>query len=261
MEKSKVSRLCQERSKSLLRGFVILKRTFLEFRRSHVVRGEIRPRLIDVCLEPEVRNLLDVATFEQDFHEEDLRKQLLTLFPPICARWREYIESRLLKMMSSCTRFRRGGNKFDLASVFFRCVTCGNTLWYPAVLTHGCLNLVTPSWLGPSLYSDNYDHVAAQFYCRRPFSVDVLDIHVWSGIISKVIQLCGHNPKTATRDQVDRAHARLTCRSCNENGRRKIMTWRTAASFQASSILTCNPDSYAVGSFDQWPVSPAVRLR
>lgn len=248
METSKAIRLNRERRDSLSRGFNVLKSAFLEFTHSHMAKGEISPCLIDVCLDPEVRNLLDVAP--NNTTHQDFRKELLPFFPSVCARWRESIESRLLERMSSSTRFRRGGNKFELASVIFKCTTCGDPLRYPAVLTHGCLNAVLPS----SAYSisNEFVHIAAQAYRRQPWSADVLDPTSWSGLISKVIHLCGFNPKTATCDQMDQTGARLTCKSCNRNGRRSIMTWRAAVSFQTASKMRCNANTYIVGSYDRW---------
>jgi len=234
MKHFKAERLYQERRNSLLRAFGILQNTFRDFKRSNVTGEDIWPRSIDVCLEPEVRNLLDGTM--NNISIQDLSQQLMSYSPSICARWRESIDLRLSAYMSYCTRFRRGANKFKLASAIFKCTACGKVLWYPAVLTHGCLHAFLPT-PKTHFFSADYDELAAHVCRRLPFSLNVLDLNAWSELIDKVIQLCGLNPKTATYDQADRAHARLTCKSCNEYGRRNVMTWRTAVSFQASFIL------------------------
>jgi hypothetical protein len=226
MEHSKTERLYEDRRKSLSVLFNILQEAFWEFRRSHVAMGDLCPRLIDVCLEPEVRNLLDVVTPMEDLHE-----QLLTFFPQICARWRESVESRLLEWMSTSIGFPKEGSTFQLASAIFKCSTCGDALWYPAVLAHGCLNAVVPP--GTFSLSHNYDQVAIMVFCRHPFSVGILDLNTWSETITKVLHLWGFDPKTATCEQLDQANGRLTCKPCNESGRRRIMTWSTLVSFEA----------------------------
>jgi len=251
MENSRAGRLFKERRDSLMMGFNVLRNAFLEFRSSHVADGEIYPSLIDICLEPEVQSVLDDGLNNKS--RQDLHDELLPFFPSICARWRESIESRLLERMSSSNRFRKRGNQFTLASVIFKCTTCGDALQYPAVLTHGCLNAVIPNST-----SNDYPDVAAYVYRRQPWSADVLDLTSWSGLISKVIHLCGFNPKTATCDQMDQTRARLTCKSCNRNGRRTIMTWRAAVSLQASSKVRRNPNTSIVGSFDHGYMLPSV---
>lgn len=54
MEHRKAERLYKDYRDSLLPVFVILQKTFWEFKRSHVAN------LIDVYLEPEIRDLVDV---------------------------------------------------------------------------------------------------------------------------------------------------------------------------------------------------------
>jgi len=97
--------------------------------------------------------------------------------------------------------------------------------WYPAILAHRCLSTVLLP--GSYTYSADYDDVAIQIYGRYPFSLNVLDRETRSGT-TNVIQICGLDPKVATCYDMDQADTRLTCKICNENGRRKIMTWRTA---------------------------------
>lgn len=125
--------------------------------------------------------------------------------------------------MSNSTGCPKEDSPFQLASAIFRCPTCGDALWYPAVLAHGCLNAIVAPKTSP--ISHDYIHVAIQTVLRHPFSVDVLDLNAWSEKTIKVIQLLGLDPKPATYEQLDQANARFTCKSCDENGRRKIMTW------------------------------------
>jgi hypothetical protein len=225
IEDRKAARLYRERCTSLKSRFMILKKAFHGFRRSHIARGDLRPRVIDVCLDQKVRNLLDAGA--NNTSTPELREQLLSLFPDICARWRENIESRLLEWASAYIEYRKGVSASELASFVFRCSTCGDVLWYPAVLAHTCLSAALP--LRKGSLSIKYEEAVIQICAHNP-SIDVLDPTAWSGI-TNLIQMCGLDPKVATCDQMDQVNARLTCNICNEHGRRKIMTWRTAVSF------------------------------
>ena len=208
MEDNKAKRLLRERVTLLTKRLPILRKVYNACVETYPVNSII-PRAADVFLDPVVQDLFFRPPLSTNFTEKDL-ETIGALFPDIVRRWRNITEEKLLNMIAPSQTITE--SSLQLATTIFSCRLCSNEpLTYPQVLIHHCATVT---------YGSVYDE--EQSVIRR-----FLDCSNWNAVyitfdakkiecLSEAIKLCGLDPKSATREDMDKRDPIFECLACND---------------------------------------------
>ena len=259
MEDKKIKRLLGERVALLTKRLPILRKVYNTCVETYPVNSII-PRAADVFLDPVVQDLFIRPPLSTAFTEKDL-ETLGTLFPDIVRRWRNITEEKLLNMIAPSEKITE--SSFQLATTIFSCRFCHNDpLTYPQVLIHHCATVD---------YGRVYDE--EQSVIRR-----YLDCSNWNvgnitfdakkvECLSEAIKLCGLDPKSATREDMDKRDPIFECLACNDLRKgRCTLSWLGVVFFilflsydndanLSSSMITCENIQMQHGMILKWNFS------
>ena len=213
MVDAKAKRLQKERDALLLERLPILRNVYNICVETYPVNSII-PRASDVFLDPVVQDLFFRPPLSTTFTEKDL-ETVGTFFPDIVLRWRNKTEEKLLSLMSPNQNISE--SLLQLATTIFSCQYCtSDPLTYPRVLIHRCATT-----FGHAIDDD------------RPALRRCLDCSDWNAgsvitfdtqkivCMSEAIKLCGLDPKSTTKEDMDKQNPIFECLACNDvrNGR------------------------------------------
>jgi hypothetical protein len=186
-------------------------------------RGDrLFPRIADVCLFPEVREIMDVELGDLPTREE-LEAKLTPIFPKLVSDWVARLNAQLSGLITSHFSPPAGVNPLHLACARPKCSSCHFVGAYADMLSHGCL-----------YKSNQYLHIRKPWisYETRVFtlfqsfwecSFAMGDIH--AARYKKVIEACGKDPDRAMVEEMNELDAKLICLLCRNP---EVMTWQVA---------------------------------
>ncbi|KAK0226486.1 hypothetical protein IW262DRAFT_1431493 [Armillaria fumosa] len=183
----------------------------------------IYPKAMDVAVLEPFSTLLFAAPLDQDITESVTAA--LAKLPIVADKWRETQNCSLQALM-----LKAGLEpNLNLATSFFKCNLCHYLFQYPYVLAHHCLSLYPHN----SLFDpDNWKNYAVThlLQCERgpiwSASQYTVDGEAFKRVQS-IIQACGLNPETATREDMGSLNCRVTC--SNSKTGSFVMQWQIAA--------------------------------
>lgn len=179
---------------------------------------------------------------------------LAYLISEITSSWRASADDCLLQLIPKSTVGAKNGQKthrLELATSFFKCHWCQETISYPRVLMHECLRThkalsedtlevnnadalgVSTVWNQMSVW---YDGAGWNEGDKVSFDTEA------SGFARVIVKACGKDPNKATFDEMNDMDARVECLTCSGKGRgnlkRLVMNWTTAVSGNNLSVTT-----------------------
>ncbi|RXW19637.1 hypothetical protein EST38_g6232 [Candolleomyces aberdarensis] len=191
-------------------------------------------------LEP-FKGLIYDAPADQELTQADFIAHLDAM-PKLIDSWKEEIAGRLLVLLDLGSEERadsdaaqaKGKEKADVldntsvldrATTIFECKRCSrsNLLFYPIILTHGCL-------------VEYPQHSTGDYNCRWN-EQDQVEVHERASRYARVIiGILGQNPDMVTWKQLDKDNQRVECTRCRTRVTRKsrnrsnrlVMNWRHA---------------------------------
>lgn len=204
---------------------------------------EILPTLSDFCQHPAIYDMiLDVSKSKG---EVDLAA-FQELVPVACDWWREKVDSVLVKKLCPSITADEDSDVdlLELATVWFKCEECNNNrlsvCGYPEVLTHDGHRSGSNYNSNPQTPEElvNYvlrDICIAGLFKFEEFSEKLELSADTCATASELVQLCGLDPATATRADMDERNARFACLEC-----RAMFPWHKAV--RATSFSTYLPN-------------------
>ena len=209
MEDQKTTRLHGERVTLLRERLPILRKFYDTCVETYPVNSII-PRPADVFLDPVVQDLILPPPLSTTFTEKDL-ETLGALFPDIVRRWRNITEEKLLDMIAPHQKLTE--SSFQLATTIFSCRhCCSYPLTYPQVLIHNCATAFPgdakdeeQSVIRRSLDSTNWNAANSITFDAKKFEC-----------LSEAIKVCGLDPESATREDMDKRDPIFECLACND---------------------------------------------
>ena len=211
MKVVKTKRLRKERDTLLAERLPILRNIYHNCIETYPVNSII-PSASDVFLDPVVQDLIINPPLSTIFTDEDL-EPVGALFPDIVLRWRNKMEEKLLNMIAP--RQNHSESSLQLATTIFSCRFCPDEpLTYPRVLVHRCATL----W-GAANAIDDDQVLLHRFLDGSSYwnSGNALTFNAHDIIsMSKAIKLCGLDPKSATREDMDNQDPIFECLDCND---------------------------------------------
>ena len=219
MERRKVSRLRQERDTLLAKRLPILRKVYNTCVETYPVNSII-PRVADVFLDPVIQDLFNRLPLSTNFTEKDL-ETVGALFPDVVLRWRNKTEEKLLTMMTPSQDIC-ASSILQLATTIFSCQFCHNeALTYPRVLIHRCAtyqgSAIDEDQMGLRIYLGHSYWNAGNF-----ITFDAQKIVS----MSEAIKLCGLDPKSTTREDMDKQNPIFECLACNDERKgRCTLSW------------------------------------
>jgi hypothetical protein len=215
MEDEKAKRLLRERSTLLTERLPILLNVYNTFVETYPVNSII-PCVADVFIDPLVQDLFFRPPLSTTFTEKDL-ETVGALFPEIVRRWRNTTEEKLLNMISPNQEVPVAKSLLQLATTIFSCRLCPNhPLEYPQILIHSC---ATAGISSRNVYNDNSEDSVLRWLleCSNWTSGDFITFDALNiARLSEAIKLCGLDPKTATREDMDKRDPIFECINCND---------------------------------------------
>ncbi|KAL6305279.1 hypothetical protein BKA93DRAFT_779142 [Sparassis latifolia] len=200
---------------------------------------EYLPRIADFCMMPEIRAILGDATvvIQTARKLDDLRPR----FPELSERWRQECSRQLLPLLPDAAKQNQVNDEdmspLQLATTFFKCSSCFDTVGYPRILAHECMRYCTMNGdggldLSHTIHADLKNTVQL-VYDEQPWHLSAGSIEYNQGAcdtVAAVVRACGEDPATITASEMDEMDHRFVCanRKCLRNGVVHVVTWRTA---------------------------------
>ena len=208
MENVKTRRLRKERDTLLVKRLPILRKIYDICVEIYPVNSII-PTASDMFLDPVVQDLFIRPPLSTTFTDEDFAA-VGALFPDIVLRWRNKTEEKLLNMIAPSQNINE--SSLQLATTIFSCRRCANEpLTYPRVLVHRCVAF-------HGTVSDEDESMLRCFLvCPYWNSGDLTAFDAQKIVsLSEAIKLCGLDPKSATREDMDKQDPIFECLACND---------------------------------------------
>ena len=205
----------------------------------------IFPRVRDLALLPAIRKIL-----ESSEDEESLKKALKKLkMHALVDEWKGQCSASLVEAINTAVpslKLPEDANMEELAIGAYlccanpKCSERGRAAGYPSVFTFPDILIETcPLKSDPQPLDTADDYTTAiQQTCSETG-------HAYAAwvfpMMKRIIEACGCNPKTATREEMDELDVRLVCahKGCNSEvhtqGVEAFYTWRSAVSFSLTS--------------------------
>ena len=212
MEYQKAKRLRQERDTLLAERLPILRKVYNTCVKTYPVNSII-PCVADVFLDPVVRDLFIRPSLSTTDTEMDL-ETVGAIFPDIVLRWRIKTEEKLLNMISPSQNI--DAPLLQLATTIFSCRFCPNEpLTYPRILIHQCANA---TYNGIMIDKDKDLSMLRSFLGHSYWNASNFIIFDEQKIVSlsEAIKLCGLDPKSATREDMDKQNPIFECLTCSD---------------------------------------------
>ena len=202
------------------------------------------PSMADLFADPRVKSLIEDTPVTVDLKAEHLNP-LVPIFPDIVARWKERVQAHLIGLI----KVSMPDYVFDedtvlgLAITSFICreglvifdCSYNEYLHYPSVLMHGCAS--SGDFCG-------FEHGSVAHNLNMTFNESP-----WNQggviqfepermrILAAVVRLCGMDPRTTTRLQMDGLDPIIECVSCHSTRLgRATMKWWGVVSLQRSAL-------------------------
>lgn len=234
----KAGRLIREHKASIEVRAALVARFVGQYAATHP--STIIPCVGDVCREFEgVRDVVLASDTGVQLSNYDL-EEAVPHFPQFCEDWRRQKDMLLAGLLPPPVAILENisyaaqpsvdqdpdPSRLQLATTYFRCIRCKETMHYPRILNHSCLTALP----------DRRDRT----YIPPPGEV-ILKQVVWnhdswvefsswgSDIISHLVLACGEDPTLITAAQMDEKDARFECLACQRGGyNRQVWSWRMA---------------------------------
>lgn len=241
----KAKRLRDERHTTLLERLSILGKVYNTCVETYPINSII-PCVADVYLDPVVQDLVMGLPLSATFTDENLAT-VGALFPDIVLRWRKQTEEKLLNMISQgCSTQNVPESAFQLATTIFSCTLCpDDPLTYPRVLVHRCATKKNYNY-HPVVDGDDLSVLWRSLDCSYWNAGNYMNFEAQKiAILTKVIKLCGLDPKSATREDMDKQNPIFECLACNDARKgRCTLSWLGVVCFLIldgleGSLLTC----------------------
>jgi hypothetical protein len=221
MEEQKAERLRRERVILLMERLPILCKVYNTCVETYPINSII-PCVADVFIDPFVQDLLICPPLSTTFTTKDL-ETVGAHFPEIVRRWRYKTEEKLLNMMVPSQMVT--GSLFQMATTIFSCRLCDNDpLTYPQVLIHRC---ATATYISETAEDREQSVVRRFLECSIWNAGNYITFDVQKiACLSEAIKLCGLDPKTVTREDMDKRDPIFECIACNDLRKgRCTLTW------------------------------------
>ena len=232
MEAMKSQRLESERRALLSERLAVLN-TVRETCVSTLPANATYPTTADLFRIPFVRNIIDtVPAATGDFTSDDLEPVSLS-FDVLNLQWQKEIGHKLVGLIQAA----EGSDAQDsldaeavlnLATSFFSCKACPRFLRYPAILMHPCATKY--NYQAPEKGDPDHLYIAEirrETFWNTNHNVSMKPEHV--AFVSRLLDMVGLDPKTATAQEMDNLNPIFECISCNSLSEgRAIMSWKTA---------------------------------
>jgi hypothetical protein len=220
----KAKRLRDERDTILLERLPILHKVYDTCIETYPINSII-PCVSDVYLDPVVQDLITSPPLSATFTNENLAT-VEALFPDIILRWRKQTEEKLLNMSSQgCSTQNVPESALQLATTIFSCTLCPDEpLTYPRVLIHRC---ATKNCYHNPVVDDDLSVLKRSLNCSYWNSGNNMIFEAQKiTTLTKVIKLCGLDPKSATREDMDKQNPIFECLACNDTRKgRCTLSW------------------------------------
>lgn len=250
MESVKARRLAEEWKSILERrldAFSSMMTSFYSEKR-RTIADEMKPLFADFAFMPEIRNLIEAPRTTNITSDTFLaiRGQV----PALIENWEVDVKERLAALITERIDVAENVDPVDLAVAFFECRNCQAVLEYPDVVGHPCLRPNYYSYMNMSV-AGIYDRVAFAMAGARKWSCSTLGVSNTFQRVRSIVQACGKDPSSTTRQEMDDSDIRLWQRNrVSHVGVKEITTWRAAASI-STCILTLYTDSVQ-GTAQEW---------
>jgi hypothetical protein len=223
MEDRKAKRLLRERVILLAERLPTLHKVYNTCVETYPVNSII-PRAADVFLDPVVQDLFIRPPLSTSFTEKDL-ETVVALFPDIVCRWRNITEKKLLNMITPSQNITK--SSLQLSTTIFPCVLCDNDpLTYPQVLIHRCATVAYG--YGYTTHDEEKSVIRRSLDCSNWNAGNFISFDAQKiECLSEAIKLCGLDPKSATREDMDKRDPIFECLACNNlrKGRLRCRGW------------------------------------
>ncbi|THU76215.1 hypothetical protein K435DRAFT_974509 [Dendrothele bispora CBS 962.96] len=196
-------------------------------------------------------------TLPEDAFDEEFKK-----LPKFIDDWKRHKAQELLEILQKDNP-EATVETLGLAKTIFACRHCGDLIWYSEVFQHRCDSHQQSAKQGhvPSSleihHGSNLYNQLGHTWNKDPSIAQVIFSKEQSIRLSFIMQSCGLDPETATREDLDSLDdAILECKSCYrpENGRRTFMRWSAA-------LLHTTRDKYFFPGHFPTHVEPSERLQ
>lgn len=243
LKSHKEQRLAKERQR-------VLTIRFSEFRGFLQNSGTQRdtallPSVIDLAMMEPFRSLIFDTPLDRKVEKKDFfRKQRLLqeLTPLFNENRNELLVSLLPKPKNARRKSKRVAGdvtRLQLATTFFHCKWCRDTITYSRVLVHNCLTIPHPEEQNDeNVDSHNWRDIIHPYLNIAPWNYGDNQVSFEdevSELAAAFIGVCGEDPQTVTMEHMDSLDVRLECVSCCHPSRgRLVMKWKLAVSFLLS---------------------------
>ncbi|KAF4614952.1 hypothetical protein D9613_003328 [Agrocybe pediades] len=225
MKQLKEARLKREHQDLLCERIPIMK-TFLDNYTKTLRAHDLYPCYVDFYALSEISDIVDNTPRTVPFTLENFDGISL---PDLMTKWRLKMESELIKMIREACgeEYAQLENVLQLATTSFTCSRCSyDRIVYPRVLMHAC---VTTSWL-PTDASEIQKRLKRLWNTGGSDESGIIRFNkVGMKTVSKLIEMCGLDPKTTTIIEIQNLNPIFECMECNSiHEGRAIMTWDCA---------------------------------
>ncbi|THU81980.1 hypothetical protein K435DRAFT_464953 [Dendrothele bispora CBS 962.96] len=160
-------------------------------------------------------------TLPEDAFDEELKK-----LPEFIEDWKRRKTQELVEILQKDIP-EATMDTLSLAKTVFVCESCDDFIWYSDVFQHPCYS----KWSVPS--DQDMDHGSSKLHVvprNKEPTIQIYFSKKKSRNLSLVMQSCGLDPGTTTREDLDSLDVILECQSCSRSGdgTRTFMRWSTA---------------------------------
>ena len=234
MEETRRERLARERDAMYKERLLILNDIIKAYAATLTPTASF-PTSADVFKHPMVRSIIETTPPTERFTPEALQP-IVPLLPEIDLHWQEKARSQLFMMIRTAAPWYVFDEQtvLDLATTSFHCkragyqgCSYGGHIGHPDILMHECARS------DPFSRENDFNPGSAEFYIRQ-FLHEVpwnyrreLDFDpVQMRILTDVVRMCGLDPTTTTRAEMDDLDSIFECVQCNDERRgRATMRW------------------------------------
>ena len=210
MVDAKAKRLQKERDALLLERLPILRNVYNICVETYPVNSII-PRASDVFLDPVVQDLFFRPPLSTTFTEKDL-ETVGTFFPDIVLRWRNKTEEKLLNLSPNQ----------NISESLLRLTSAGHDYFFLPILYQWPFDISSSSYTqmchlrGIWVHEDQVairDFLGGSYRnAGKIINFDAQKI----ACLSEAIKLCGLDPKSVTREDMDKQNPIFECLACND---------------------------------------------
>ncbi|KAF8965313.1 hypothetical protein BDZ97DRAFT_801129 [Flammula alnicola] len=226
MEDTRAKRLSREHETFLVASLPELNQIYHNFVSTLPVNTLYPTTICDVLQDSAVRRIIDTAphTLPGCVLGDT---EWFSLFPEVIRRWETSVDDKLIALITNAC-----GDKYafdpktvlNLATTWFTCSRCREHLRHPRVLMHKCATHVFVDRVDPDIYTA----VVKRLLWQIPWnSLGCISFELKNLVcMTKVVELCGFNPKITTIQDMNAASPIIECVACNHPREgRPVMMW------------------------------------